>query len=121
MNHLHAGLTFEVLTRAMLRRISQLFAFHGDGEPPLDYKGLVARAREVRTASSALQWRDWERYSNRQQARMCLGGIAGSATYQDVPPEFQPLLAIARLVHIGKQTTFGLGLVDYDWGPERGA
>ena len=46
-NHLEAILPFHVLTRAMLRRISSLCQFHGNGEPNLDYRGLVARGRDV--------------------------------------------------------------------------
>jgi len=39
-------LPFDVLTRAMLRRVSSLCQYHGEGEPELDYRGLVARAKE---------------------------------------------------------------------------
>lgn len=115
MNHLQDDLPFHVLVRAMLRRISGLFAHHGNGEPNLDYKGLVHRAMSIATSSHDLRWQDWERYSNRQKSRMLLGGIIGVVTYTDVPGEYLPLLSLAKLVHLGKQTSFGLGLIDYDW------
>jgi hypothetical protein len=48
-NSLHAELPFHILARAMLRRISSLFTYYGEGEPALDYRGLVQRAHNVET------------------------------------------------------------------------
>lgn len=55
---IYALLPFHVLTRAMLRRISSLCNYHGNGEPPLDYKGLVKRANAVEVSQS-LEPRAW--------------------------------------------------------------
>jgi len=113
-NELSAHLPFELLVRAMLRRVSTLFEQFGDGEPPLDYRGLVFRAREVKTVSSALRWLDWERYSNRQEQAMMMGGIMGTVTYHGAIVPYLPLLELCRTLHIGKQSSFGLGLFDYE-------
>ncbi len=110
-NYLKADLPFHVLIRAALRRISSLFACYGDGEPDLNYHGLVERARGVRTEESNLRWFDWERYSNRQETRMLMGGMIGSVTYKGDLAEFLPVLRICEEVHLGKQTTFGLGQI----------
>lgn len=112
-NRLQASLPFHVLVRALLRRISSLFAAHGDGEPPLDYRGLVARAAAVETVSSRLRWHDWERYSHRQDQAMLMGGMLGSVTYRGKLAEYLPLLELCRHFHIGKQTSFGLGKFDF--------
>lgn len=112
-NRLTADLPFHVLVRAMLRRVSSLFNAFGDGEPALDYKGLVKEAQEVRVADSKLRWFDWERYSNRQDTRMFMGGMIGSATYEGDLGNYLPLLDIASKVHIGKQTTFGMGKIKW--------
>lgn len=81
-NQFTAALPFHVLVRAMLRRISVLNNHFGSGEPALDYRGLVARAKNIRTESSDLSWFDWRRYSNRQEQGMLMGGIIGDVTYQ---------------------------------------
>lgn len=53
-------------------------------------------------------------YSSRQQRRMKLGGMAGTACYEapdsggGVAP-FWPWLKVGELVHLGKNTAFGLG------------
>jgi len=108
-NHLEASLPFHILVRAALRRISSLMAAYGAGEPALDYRGLVARARDIRILSSSLRWFDWQRYSNRQDQAMLMGGMIGKVSYEGNLGEFLPLIRFCEKVHLGKQTTFGLG------------
>ncbi len=110
-NRLKADLPFHVLVRAMLRRMSSLYNSYGDGEPPLDYKGLVKRAMEVKTAEEDLGWFDWRRYSFRQDKAMLMGGMVGSVTYEGDMGEYMPLLEFCSEVHLGKQTSFGLGKI----------
>jgi hypothetical protein len=110
-NRLQAELPFHVLIRATLRRIALLNNQFGDGEPDLDYKGLVARALKIEIKQSNLQWFDWKRYSNRQDQAMLMGGMIGEITYQGELSEFIPLLQYCEKVHLGKATTFGLGQI----------
>jgi CRISPR/Cas system endoribonuclease Cas6 (RAMP superfamily) len=49
---------------------------------------------------------------------MLLGGMLGQITYHGKIGTYLPLLEIARQVHIGKQTSFGLGQIDYAWRPD---
>jgi hypothetical protein len=110
-NKLEASLPFHVLTRAMLRRISSLFNYHGNGEPLLEYKGLVEKAASVKEKESSLTWYDWRRYSNKQDREMLMGGIVGDVTYEGDLTEFIPLLKFCEKTHLGKQTSFGLGKI----------
>jgi len=110
-NRLKADLPFHVLVRAMLRRVSSLFNCYGTGEPPLDYKGLVKKAASVQTLDSSLKWFDWKRYSFRQSKSMLMGGITGSVTYEGNLQEYLPLIEFCEKVHLGKQTSFGLGKI----------
>jgi len=93
----------------MLRRVSSLFSVYDGKEPELDYRGMVKRAEEVRMVKNELQWHDWRRYSFRQDQAMLLGGMIGSVTYSGALGEFIPLIELCARLHIGKQTTFGLG------------
>lgn len=111
-NRLQADLPFHVLIRAMLRRISALHQFYDGGEPPLDYRGLVERAKDVATDVSNLHWYDWRRYSNRQDQAMLMGGMTGKITYMGKIHEYLPLIRFCEQVHIGKQTSFGLGRIE---------
>ncbi|HYL97917.1 MAG TPA: CRISPR system precrRNA processing endoribonuclease RAMP protein Cas6 [Blastocatellia bacterium] len=105
--------SFDLLVRSLLRRISMLMLVHGRGRFEVDYKGLISRASEVRIRSTALRWWDFERYSNRQQTKMKLGGFVGEIEYEAdarVIGELLPLVVAGEVLHIGSNTTFGLGL-----------
>lgn len=108
-NRLSDDLPFDVLVRLMLRRINSLLVSYGEGAPNLDYQGLIQKAKQIRVVHASLNWHDWRRYSNRQEQDMNFGGLIGSITYEGNFSEFLPLLRFSSLVHIGKQTTFGLG------------
>ncbi|MCP4694741.1 MAG: CRISPR system precrRNA processing endoribonuclease RAMP protein Cas6 [Desulfobacterales bacterium] len=110
-NRLTAELPFHVLVRAMLRRVSTLMACHGAGNPALDYGGLVKRAMTVGIADNQLDWFDWRRYSTRQEKAMIMGGMVGSVIYEGDLGEFIPLIRLCEKLHVGKQTTFGLGKI----------
>jgi hypothetical protein len=101
--------TFHILARALLRRVSSLAYFHHGVKLDLDYPALVERARQVRLVGDETRWVDWARYSNRQDRAMDLGGLLGRATYEGDLGEFRELLVVGSLVHVGKNTTFGLG------------
>jgi len=111
-NEIKADLPFHVLVRAMLRRVSSLMNTWGEGEPDLDYKGLTDRAGEVRIVENALRWFDWKRYSNRQERKMFMGGMLGSVTYEGDLGEYLSLIQFCEKVHIGKNTSFGLGKIE---------
>jgi hypothetical protein len=107
---LQVGMSFELLARNLLRRVSMLVAVHGRARLALDYRGLITRACEVETRASRLRWWDWERYSNRQQTKMTLGGFVGEVTYcGKALQEFLPLIVAGELLHVGAGTSFGLG------------
>ncbi len=110
-DRLATELPFHVLTRPMLRRASALLSCYGDGNPPLDYRGLVERAEKVRIFDSDIRWFDWRRYSFRQKKGMVFGGMIGSITYEGKIGEYMPLIDFCSKVHLGKQTSFGLGKI----------
>jgi len=110
-NRFTAELPFHVFVWAMLRRVSSLFNTYGGGEPELDYTGLVKEAQEVRSIESTLRWFDWERYSNRQREKMFMGGLVGHIIYEGDLAKYLPLMEICSKVHVGKQTTFGMGKI----------
>jgi hypothetical protein len=107
---LQANLSFELLVRNLLRRISMLIAVHGSAKMAVDFRGLIDRAHNVKKVAERLRWDDWERYSNRQQTKMKLGGFIGEVEYVgDAISEYLPLIAAGELLHIGAGTSFGLG------------
>lgn len=59
--------------------------------------------------STNLYWTENKRYSNRQKAKMSLGGVLGTIKFNENVELIKDLLIAGELVHIGKNTTFGLG------------
>lgn len=100
---------FHILLRNLLRRLSSLMYFHHGLELDLDFRGILERATEAGILSAQTSWVDWERYSNRQEVRMNLGGVVGRVTYGGLDTAFIPLLKLGEFVHVGKATTFGMG------------
>jgi CRISPR-associated endoribonuclease Cas6 len=102
-------LEFHILIRNLLRRLSSLLYFHEGIEVNWNFKELIEKALTVKKTEDKTYWYDWERYSNRQETRMKLGGLMGEAEYADVPSDFALFLKAGEIVHVGKNTSFGLG------------
>jgi len=119
-NQLATDCEFHVLFRSLVRRIALLDYFHCGGEFPPERREFVDRARAVETVASDLRWVDWERYSNRQQTRMRLGGFVGQVTYRGDFIDFLPYLLLGTYTHVGKGATFGLGGMKWPCQLERG-
>lgn len=100
---------FHILIRTLLRRISSLSYFHTKTELDIDYKGLIEESQKIKTVAKDIRWYDWERYSARQDTRMNLGGFIGQITYEGDFTQFLPYLKLGEYIHIGKNTSFGLG------------
>ncbi|MEW6374612.1 MAG: CRISPR system precrRNA processing endoribonuclease RAMP protein Cas6 [Thermodesulfobacteriota bacterium] len=102
-------LEFHILLRNLLRRVSLLSYFHCNCELNLDFKGIIEKSREIKVGKSNLHWFDWERYSNRQDTKMMMGGFVGSVTFEGNLEQFLPFLLLGEYIHVGKGTSFGLG------------
>ena len=103
-------LEFHILVRQLLRRLSLLYYFHCNGDASAwDFKGMIEKAKEVKTVKRDLKWYDWERYSSRQDTKLKMGGFVGEITFEgDIAP-FMPLIEAGEVLHVGKGTSFGLG------------
>lgn len=98
------------LLMAMMRRIALIYEFQCREPLALDFRALSEAAEDVQIKTD-LVWKDWTRYSNRQQKRMNLGGVVGWIELMALPRPFAALCACSTLTHIGKNATFGLGRV----------
>ncbi|EIC21523.1 Uncharacterized conserved protein (DUF2276) [Thiorhodovibrio frisius] len=76
--------------------------------PDMDH--LKQAVDQVRIEHHELEWVDWTRWSSRQATHMQLGGLLGSLrlTGQGLD-QLWPLIVLGQWVHLGKQSSFGLG------------
>jgi DNA-binding transcriptional regulator of glucitol operon len=103
------NLPFHIFWRRLIGRISALAYFHCSESLELDFKGLIEEAKTVETTETALEWKDWTRYSSRQDQKMQLGGLVGNVTYTGDLAMFMPFVVLGEFLHVGKNATFGLG------------
>jgi hypothetical protein len=103
------------LLTALLRRASLLFELHA-GLPPVGTAAArLAEAAEQLTDERRLQWKDWTRYSSRQGREMTLGGAIGEWRLSGDLGELLPWLWLGQWLHVGKETTMGMGLYSLAW------
>ena len=101
---------FRALTSGLLRRISLLTYFFGETPLETDFAGLLRHAETVPVAGRALHWREWTRYSSRQNEKLQMGGLVGSFELAGSDLDrFWPLLWLGQWTHAGKACSMGLG------------
>ncbi len=97
------SLTFDDFMFSISRRLMILNAFEGN------YIDDIEWSRELQLMSSNLTWLDINRYSNRQKESMKLGGVKGEIEFPESINEYMDYIIAGELVHVGKNTAFGLG------------
>jgi hypothetical protein len=90
---LKAGPVFHAIMRRLLDRLAALSLYYHNIPLALDMRAWKRHAERVRLIESQVMPYDWERYSNRQQTRMRLGGVLGTVTYAGELVPFLPFLA----------------------------
>ncbi len=106
---------FRSLTFAMIRRVLELAYFHVPGAAiDWSFRPLLDRAATLRS-TPRLTWHDWDRYSNRQQRKVTLGGLLGTLEIEgEIDAGLAHLLRAAEILHAGKGATFGLGKIEVE-------
>ena len=110
-NRFQRKISFGTLARAAMRRVSSLENAYGEGEPEVDYRRLAALSDEIDIIEDETRWQEVTRYSNRQKRTMKMGGVQGAMVFSGELSPFLPFLRYCEIVHLGKQTAFGLGLI----------
>lgn len=106
-----SGDEFRLLLKSLYHRAFVLSQLYGDGQEPqvFDSRNMPLVDGDVQLAESKTWWLDWTRFSQRQQQPMQLGGIMGRVTFNGKTGQYAPLFRLGEYLHMGKNTTFGLG------------
>lgn len=108
-------LDFPKFSAQLLKRISLLGHFYQDGAiPKRELEALLEMAKNIKTVESKLKWCEFERYSTRQKSRQKFGGVIGHIIFEGDLTPFSAYLKAGEDLHVGKQTTFGLGQYKLD-------
>ena len=111
-NHLvdQRGFDFRSLAGVLLRRISLLTNFFGDTPLETDFAGLLRLADSLNIRQRKLHWREWARYSSKQETKLQMGGLVGWFEVEGLNLEpFWPYLWLGQWTHAGKVCSMGLG------------
>ncbi|MGK0290658.1 MAG: CRISPR-associated endoribonuclease Cas6 [bacterium] len=99
---------FLAFWQSLLKRAHTLVR-NFESHPKLDeLEDLWDKAPNIEVRSD-VYWHDWERYSAQQKDTMKLGGLLGSIELKGDLSLILPLLKIGEKIHVGKNTSFGLG------------
>lgn len=101
-------ITAEVFLMACIRRVYALLSIHTNTPCKTDFAHYKKLAQNI-SLTHDLKFHNWTRYSNRQQQKMDLGGWVGMVTLNGNLHPFIPYIHLCQFVHIGKNTSFGLG------------
>ena len=117
-NHLSSEFSFRQLFNLIIRRIRSVWAMDGEYVRFNNFSNMMDKADTIHTIENCLYWKDWTRYSSRQKSSMQLGGLQGTIRYHGELAAFLPFLVMAERLNIGKQTSFGLGEIHFEWTPD---
>lgn len=90
------------LINLLTKRILTLNALEGEKTDQLEDYNLSITDKQI-------DWEENARYSNRQNMKMKLGGLIGYIYLETDDLETKKLLIAGELLHLGKNTSFGLG------------
>lgn len=102
-------LNFDLLLRAIVRRWRLLCKYYASESANIDMDELFSLAQHVQSGTLNLRWKERERYSRRQDQRMMLGGMLGMMECEGDMEPFLPWLLLGQDLHVGKNSSFGLG------------
>lgn len=102
----------EVRARDVLETLARRVRAAGEGiglSAGLPDPRRVGCAADELTLEHDLRWTDWQRWSSRQRQEMHLGGITGECVLRGDLSPFAGLLYLGQWLHLGKNTSFGMG------------
>lgn len=103
---------FQTLVRNITSRMIAITERYGGWVDRDETERLVMLAGEVKTVKEDLRILHLERYSNRVKEKMDFSGLMGSLEYEGGLTPFVPWLSAAQILHIGRNTTFGMGKIE---------
>lgn len=101
--------TFEEVMRALLRRYCDLSELYGSGRPELEFESMISYASQISMVGSEIQTNKSKTFSKRKNSPTPIAGITGWIDFEGDLARYLALLTFGQWLHIGKQTTFGLG------------
>lgn len=108
-----------IFLRHLIRRVTTLLQPYSSLYWPLEKIRAMNALADLVQDEHQLTWQEWERYSSRQKKVMKLNGLIGYWYLKDVAAELLPFIYLGQWLHVGKETSFGLGKYVWTESPEK--
>lgn len=103
---------FPAIIRNITKRISQITERYGGYIDEQEAARICDYARQIQETSREFSLKEIERYSSRRDSIMDVSGMMGSISCKGKLDDFTPWINAARILHIGRNVTFGYGKID---------
>lgn len=110
--HLLTSISFLTLIRNITNRIMSITERYGGRVNKEEAERLQMLAPNIKTTKEDLHLEQLERYSNRLKEKMDFSGLLGELEFEGDLTPFVPWLLAAQILHIGRNTTFGMGRIE---------
>ena len=104
-------LSFQTLIRYITKRIEAITERYGGWIDKEEAGRVLSLAENIQAVNEAFKVTQMERYSNRINRKMDFSGLSGRIEYKGELSPFVPWLYAAQSLHIGRNTTFGMGKI----------
>ena len=105
------SISFETLIRNITNRIKMITERYGGWIDCSEAERIQTLAAQVQIVKEDVRVKPMARYSNRAGRKMDFSGIIGELEYKGDLTPFVPWLYGAQRLHVGRNTTFGMGKI----------
>lgn len=106
---------FPTIIRNITRRMEAIAAQYGGFVDQKEVERIQALSAEISVVQNHLEMRRLARYSSRLDEKMDFSGLMGLMRFEGELSPFVPWLYGAQTLHIGRNTTFGMGRVEVEF------
>ena len=114
-NELLKDVDFSSIIRNITYRIESLTGRYGGWVDTEKMEHIQKLSSKIITTKKDIELVNMERYSNRTNEKMDFGGLMGSMSFHGDLSLFVPWLYAAQILHIGGNTTFGMGRIEVEF------
>ncbi len=108
-------LDFPTIIRNITRRMEMITGRYGGWSDKTEAGRIRTLSQDVSTVKERLESVSMERYSNRLGKKMDFDGLMGDIWFEGEITPFIPWLFAAQILHIGRNTTFGMGRIQVEF------
>jgi len=106
---------FMTIIRNITHRLEGLAKRYGGWVDSIEVARIQALSSQVTVIQNHFELKPITRYSNRIGEKMDFSGLTGSMEVQGELTPFVPWLFAAQTLHIGRNTTFGMGQIEVEF------